>query len=48
MSLPKIYSGLITGLAVIGALSFVFMTFAIVINVILRNTGQQPIQATTA
>ncbi|MFS8181948.1 TRAP transporter small permease [Pseudovibrio denitrificans] len=48
MSLPKIYSGLITGLAVIGALSFVFMTFAIVVNVILRNTGQQPIQATTA
>ncbi|SFL14849.1 TRAP-type C4-dicarboxylate transport system, small permease component [Pseudovibrio ascidiaceicola] len=48
MSLPKLYSGLITGLAVTGALSFVFMTFAIVINVILRNTGQHPIQATTA
>ncbi|KZL00552.1 MULTISPECIES: TRAP transporter small permease [unclassified Pseudovibrio] len=48
MSLPKLYSGLITGLAVTGALSFVFMTFTIVINVILRNTGQHPIQATTA
>lgn len=48
MSLQNLYSAFISGLAALGALSFVAMTFAIVIDVILRNTGHQPIQATTA
>lgn len=46
--LIRLYDRLIIGLAVLGALSLAFITFAIVIDVVLRNTGFRPFQATSA
>lgn len=46
--LTRLYDRLIIGLAVLGALSLAFITFAIVIDVVLRNIGLRPFQATSA
>lgn len=46
--LIRLYDRLIVGLAVLGALSLVFVTLAIVVDVMLRNTGFRPFQATSA
>ena len=46
--LIRLYDRLIIGLAVLGALSLAFITFAIVIDVVLRNVGLRPFQATSA
>lgn len=48
MFLSRLYDRLILGLAVLGALSLAFITIAIVVDVILRNTGFRPFQATSA
>lgn len=44
----KIYDRFITGLAALGALSLAGLTCAIVLDVILRNTGHRPFQSTSA
>lgn len=44
----RIYDRVITGLAALGALSLLYITCAIVIDVILRNTGSAPFQSTSA
>lgn len=44
----RIYDGLIVGLAILGALSLVFITGAIIVDVVLRNVGFVPMQWTSA
>lgn len=46
--LIRTYDRLIIGLAGLGAASLVFITLAIIIDVILRNTGFRPFQWTSA
>ena len=48
MSISRLYDRLIVGLAVLGALSLVFITCAIIVDVVLRNTGFRPFQWTSA
>lgn len=48
MHLVRVYDRLILGLAVLGATSLAIATIMIVIDVILRNTGFRPFQATSA
>lgn len=44
----RIYDGLIFGLAILAAVSLVFITGAIVVDVVLRNLGFRPMQWTSA
>jgi len=46
--LVRIYDRMITGLAITGGISLVVITIAIIIDVILRNTGFRPSQSTSA
>lgn len=46
--LARFYDKIITGLAVIGGVSLVVITIAIIIDVVLRNTGFRPSQSTSA
>ncbi|MBK0328934.1 TRAP transporter small permease [Rhodobacteraceae bacterium F11138] len=46
--LPRLYDRLISGLAVLGAIALAATVFAIAIDVLLRNVGLRPIQATSA
>jgi len=46
--LARFYDRIITGLAVTGGISLVVITIAIIIDVILRNTGFRPSQSTSA
>lgn len=48
MPILRLYDRLIAGLAVLGAASLVFISAAIVVDVILRNTGFRPFQSTSA
>lgn len=48
MLLARLYDRLIIALAALGAASLAFMTLAIALDVILRNTGFRPFQATSA
>ncbi len=48
MSLLRLYDRLVIGLAVLAAASLGFVIFAIVIDVVLRNLGMRPWQATSA
>ncbi|WP_417676031.1 TRAP transporter small permease [Pseudodonghicola sp.] len=45
---PTLYDRLVTGLAAIGAASIGLVAAAIVLDVVLRNTGQRPFQSTSA
>ena len=46
--LARFYDRIITGLAVTGGISLVVITIAIIIDVVLRNTGFRPSQSTSA
>jgi TRAP-type C4-dicarboxylate transport system permease small subunit len=46
--LARFYDRAITGLAVTGGISLVIITIAIIIDVVLRNTGFRPSQSTSA
>lgn len=46
--LARFYDRVITGLAVTGGVSLVVITVAIIIDVVLRNTGFRPSQSTSA
>lgn len=46
--LARSYDRIITGLAVTGGISLVVITIAIIIDVVLRNTGFRPSQSTSA
>ena len=46
--LARIYDRIITGLAVTGGVSLMVITVAIIIDVVLRNTGFRPSQSTSA
>lgn len=46
--LARLYDRIITGLAVTGGVSLVVITIAIIIDVVLRNTGFRPSQSTSA
>lgn len=46
--LLRLYDRLIIGLAIAGAASLVFITAAIIVDVLLRNLGFHPFQATSA
>ena len=46
--LVRIYDRMITGLAISGGVSLVIITIAIIIDVVLRNTGFRPSQSTSA
>ena len=46
--LARFYDRVITGLAVTGGISLVIITIAIIIDVVLRNTGFRPSQSTSA
>ncbi|SFE28123.1 TRAP transporter small permease [Roseivivax sediminis] len=46
--LLKIYDGVIHGLAVLAALTLALMVVGIVTDVVLRNMGRAPVQATSA
>ena len=46
--LARFYDRIITGLAVTGGVSLVVITVAIIIDVVLRNTGFRPSQSTSA
>lgn len=46
--IQRLYDALIYGLAGLSALTFTLMVVAIVLDVILRNVGMRPIQATSA
>jgi len=46
--LLRLYDRIIAGLAITGAVSLVLITIAIIIDVILRNTGFRPSQSTSA
>ena len=46
--LVRFYNGIVTGLAVTGGISLVVITVAIIIDVVLRNTGFRPSQSTSA
>lgn len=46
--LVRFYDRIITGLAVAGGISLVAITVAIIIDVVLRNTGFRPSQSTSA
>ena len=48
MIAARTYDRLIEGLAVVAATSLFLMTFLIAADVVLRNTGFRPIQATSA
>ncbi|WP_048646963.1 TRAP transporter small permease [Nitratireductor soli] len=48
MFLLRIYNRIILGLAALGAASLVFISVAIIIDVVLRNTGYRPFQSTSA
>lgn len=48
MFLIRLYNRVITGLAVLGAASLVFISLAIIVDVVLRNTGFRPFQSTSA
>lgn len=48
MPILRVYDRLIVGLAVLGALSLVFISAAIIVDVVLRNTGFRPFQWTSA
>jgi len=48
MLFARLYDRLIFALAVLGAASLAFMTLAIALDVILRNAGFRPFQATSA
>ncbi len=46
--LVRFYDRMITGLAITGGISLVIITIAIIIDVVLRNTGFRPSQSTSA
>jgi TRAP-type C4-dicarboxylate transport system permease small subunit len=46
--LVRFYDRMITGLAITGGISLVVITIAIIIDVVLRNTGFRPSQSTSA
>ena len=48
MFLIRLYNRVITGLAVLGAASLVFISLAIIVDVVLRSTGFRPFQSTSA
>ncbi len=45
MFLIRLYNRIITGLAVLGAAGLVFISLAIIVAVVWRNTGFRPFQA---
>lgn len=46
--LVRFYDRMVTGLAITGGVSLVVITIAIIIDVVLRNTGFRPSQSTSA
>jgi C4-dicarboxylate transporter, DctQ subunit len=48
MFVLRLYDRLILGLAILGGASLAFITLAIIVDVVLRNTGFRPFQATSA